>query len=278
MLRMHTSSLEWAAPPSVQPWVSRLWAASSTHGSPGIREHVLPSGHMHLVLRLSGPPLRVFTRCDAVRPTVVQGPVIGGARSRFYVKELSGNVVTVGAVLRPGASLALFGVSADELAEQHTALHDLWGGAADSLHAQLCDVCDPHARLRLLVDALYQRCAGAKVPSRQLQLIVACLSRDSRIRALAHSSGVSHKSFIHHFRQATGLAPKQFARMMRFRQVLDALSANPAQALVDVALQCGFSDQAHLTREFRAIAGVTPSEYRALAPANASHVPQGKLR
>jgi AraC-like DNA-binding protein len=68
------------------------------------------------------------------------------------------------------------------------------------------------------------------------------------------------------------MSPKRYARLMRFRSLLASLRHAPADALGLLALEAGYSDQAHMTREFRAFAGVTPLQYLQLAPANANHV------
>ena len=197
---MDNDSIALQAPASIQAWVSVLWTSASDYGSEPIRENVLPTSHMHLTVRLSGPPLRLFVHSDDLQPITIEGPIIGGARSSFYAKELAGNVVTVGAVLRPGASLALLGVSAEELAEQHTSLRELWGPAAETLHDRLAGTSNPLARIRLLADCLSQRASGAKPVQPLVQHTMAALSRPSRIDTLVRFSSLSHRSFINQFR------------------------------------------------------------------------------
>jgi transcriptional regulator GlxA family with amidase domain len=89
---------------------------------------------------------------------------------------------------------------------------------------------------------------------------------------MVRASQYSHRAFIALFRQATGLSPKRYARLMRFQQLLEALRRAPAASLSELALAGGYSDQAHMQREFREFAGVTPLQYRALAPDAAHHV------
>ena len=72
-------------------------------------------------------------------------------------------------------------------------------------------------------------------------------------------------------RAATGLSPKQLARLVRFQAVLRALAAAPARNLASLAADHGYYDQAHLTGEFRALLGATPA---AAARAVASESPR----
>jgi AraC-like DNA-binding protein len=65
------------------------------------------------------------------------------------------------------------------------------------------------------------------------------------------------------FREAVGVSPKTLARIVRFQEVLRRSPAESASA--DVALDCGYYDQAHLLRDFRDFAGVVPTLFRAAA-------------
>ena len=93
------------------------------------------------------------------------------------------------------------------------------------------------------------------------------------VRRVVNESGYSHRRFIEVFRAAVGLGPKLYCRVLRFQGALDLVAARPEAALVDVALEAGYSDQPHFQREFRELAGVSPTRYRDLSPAFAHHVP-----
>ena len=63
------------------------------------------------------------------------------------------------------------------------------------------------------------------------------------------------------FRAATGLTPHQYLLRVRVKQA-QALLKDRSKRLIDVALACGFSSDAHFSRIFRQVVGATPSEYR----------------
>ncbi|MFS2055915.1 helix-turn-helix domain-containing protein, partial [Variovorax sp. CT11-76] len=73
--------------------------------------------------------------------------------------------------------------------------------------------------------------------------------------------GYSHRRFIALFRGAIGLTPKEYARVMRFDRAL-ALAADPARPWAEIAVEAGYADQAHLSREFSALAGMAPQAWR----------------
>ena len=96
----------------------------------------------------------------------------------------------------------------------------------------------------------------------------------SSVKSVVDRSGYSHRRFVALFREAVGLSPKRYSRVLRFRAALARLAGRPAPPpWADLALEAGYSDQAHFNRDFREFAGVTPGEYRNLAPSSAHHVP-----
>ena len=153
--------------PALRPFVRTLWASLPSAPRPGAdapapqREAVLPSGTMHVVFRLEGPPLRLFTDDDP-RGQPFEPAVVGGARSSAYVKDISEPAGSVGAELMPGAAEILLGVPAGELAERHTALSAVLGPAAHAIHARLLEARGPEARLDLLEAFL-----RARLPARR---------------------------------------------------------------------------------------------------------------
>ena len=74
------------------------------------------------------------------------------------------------------------------------------------------------------------------------------------------------------FREAVGLTPKLYCRVLRFHDALERAAADKLAPWAEIALGAGYSDQAHFNRDFREFAGVTPSWYRQLASAHYHHI------
>ncbi|MFM9923336.1 AraC family transcriptional regulator [Variovorax sp. H27-G14] len=276
--------------PHLRPFVRLLWT-SSPRGTPlarpGAREHVLPTGGMHLVFRMGGPPLRLFRNDADAQGFTVGYAMVGGTRSAFFVRDVSVETPSVGVMLQPGAARALLGAPEDALADCHTPLDALWGADAGFALEQLHSTDAPARRLAI-VEALLTARLGAHSAARALHGLhpavahaLASLSgaiahgheaQAGTIGQLVRHSGYSHRRFIALFRGMTGLAPKQYARMLRFDRVLAQFAIEPGQPWVDLALQAGYSDQAHFNRDFMTIAGMSPQAYRRAAPSASRHV------
>ncbi len=112
---------------------------------------------------------------------------------------------------------------------------------------------------------------------RGLHPVVACalerFAAFTEVREVVRQSGYSHRRFIALFRRAAGLSPKTYCRVLRFRRAVERTFAARDASLADIALDVGYSDQPHFTREFRAIAGISPLQYRHASAVHANHVP-----
>jgi AraC-like DNA-binding protein len=264
--------IQRAPGPALRPFVRALWVAAD-EPSAAAREHVLPTGEVHVVFRLSAAPLRIFADAADGDGRAVGHCVVGGARSGFYVRDVSQPAYTIGAQLQAGAAPLLLGVPADELAEHHTSLADVWGREALELRERLALAGPPDRQLALFESVLAARLPRMRALHPAVAEALARFDPATDVRALVTRSGYSHRRFAELFRRAVGLAPKRFARVRRFQAALARVAADATPSWADLALAAGYADQSHFNRDFRAFAGVTPGHYRALAPVSAHHVP-----
>jgi AraC-like DNA-binding protein len=81
------------------------------------------------------------------------------------------------------------------------------------------------------------------------------------VASLAKELGWSRKHFSVCFRREFGVPPKLFARILRFDHAVRQLRHNQVTSWAELADACGYADQAHLTRDFRAFAGSPPASF-----------------
>jgi AraC-like DNA-binding protein len=262
--------------------------------SPSERRHTVVSGHdplrgvsWQLARRPVDPRLaglvldvcgyaerseRPVTRRQPPHPAVTVilnlGPPVGvnGVHRRTFVAGMhdvcamttfTGAQRGVELRLTPLGARRLFGVPAAELTNVVTALPSL-----DDLADRLVGEPDWDRRLHLVESVLMA--ADGPDPDPAVAWAWGVMRRrggDVPVGALATEIGWSRRHFANRFRAEIGLPPKLAARVLRLDRARSLLVRRvPAGS---VAARCGYTDQSHLVREFRALAGCTPTAYLA---------------
>jgi AraC-like DNA-binding protein len=158
---------------------------------------------------------------------------------------------------RPGAWTSYFGIPADRITDLIVPLEDLWGAAARRLQDRLQSAGSLEQGARLVEDSL---CGEAEITpiQRAIRWMEHHHGAVSMDRAAGHC-GLSPRQFRRLCLQNSGLSPKFLARVFRFRHAASRLAGSQATA-ADLALDCGYFDQAHFINEFRAFTGRTPNQ------------------
>ncbi|MET0425973.1 MAG: helix-turn-helix domain-containing protein [Actinoplanes sp.] len=188
--------------------------------------------------------------------------VVTGARDRMTDRGLTGWGHGVSVGLTPAGVSALLGVPAGELAGATVRLSDVLGRRAAELTARLAEAPSAPARFARLDDLLTGWSTGRHRPPGLVLEAWRRLQQDHRgVGRLAADLGVSRRYLERAFRREVGLTPGAVARTARFQNVIGHLSRGAP--LAGTAAACGYTDQPHLTRDTRALAGVTPAELAA---------------
>lgn len=97
--------------------------------------------------------------------------------------------------------------------------------------------------------------------NRVREFLEANIATDIRIEMLARLCGLRSEYFVKQFKATTGVSPYQYVLSLRIERA-KSLLANEKLSIAEIALDCGFSHQEHLTRLFRRFTGATPGRYR----------------
>jgi AraC-like DNA-binding protein len=206
---------------------------------------------------------------------------VAGLYDRPVVTEHDGRQHGIEVLLTPLGAYTLLGVPMGELANQVVDLGDLLGPGGGKLIARLAETPAWDERLALLDDALAVRLAAGLEPSPEVEHVWnRLLQTHGRlpVGGLAAEVGWSRRHLVARFHQQVGLPPKVLARVLRFQRglrLLQAEAGRPAtgagegrgsstgRSWAELALACGYYDQAHLNRDFREFAGCTPTQFLA---------------
>jgi AraC-like DNA-binding protein len=182
--------------------------------------------------------------------------IVAGPDTRARVIALTSKRRLVGIRLRPGAAGAALGLPTTELRDVSADAVDVLGpDRAARLLGSLQTGGDPHAVLLRAVDD-----GMACTPDPLVRAAISVLDRpDARVASVADELGVSARQLQRRVADAVGYGPKTLARILRFRR-LQALAAS-RRTLVELALDAGYADQAHMTAEVTRLAGLSPVRF-----------------
>ncbi len=269
--------LTYRPPPPLARFVELLWYYEAPE-LPDFLERVLPSGNMSLLVNLSEDALRWYDGPDSKRAHRVGGTAVTGAFTEHFAIDSAEQRAIMGAQFTPGGAFAFFKPPAGELSGQHVPLDALWGQEARLLRERLLEAPGPQAKLRALEAMLHERAVRPLDRDGAIDFALAAFDAPEgghTVASVTDSLGLSPKRFIQRFTEQVGLTPKRYCRVRRFQQALAAIEAGRKVAWAELALACGYYDQAHFIHDFRAFAGMTPTEYSAQRRQR-NHVPLGE--
>ncbi|MEU4331107.1 helix-turn-helix domain-containing protein [Nonomuraea dietziae] len=236
---------------ALRPYVTRLCAYRERYDRPLTRTEAAVPGAV-LILAF-GAPMEV----GGARLT----SFTGGLGDRYTVTRISGPTEGVEVVLTPFGARRLFGVPMRELTNLVLPVDDLLPAWSRTAGERLAALASPTERLALAESLLAARILTAPPPDPPVlwawERLVASGGSVS-VASLAGSLGWSHRHLVARFHDQVGLTPKASARVIRFDRAMGLL--REGLSLSDVAASCGFYDQPHMNREFRAMAGAPPGQ------------------
>jgi AraC-like DNA-binding protein len=184
--------------------------------------------------------------------------MIAGPDTAAYISAAPAGAVFAGVRFAPGTGPAIIGVPADEIRDRRVPLDAI---VAPRTHRQAMDTVAPAAHSRVGRPALEAALEGvaaewfrrAPSPDPITAGIVAELRIGASVAATADAVGIGVRALHRRCLPAFGYGPKTLAKIFRLNRALDL--ARGGTPLATVAASAGYADQAHLSREVKALAG-----------------------
>jgi AraC-like DNA-binding protein len=240
---------------------------------PAAFERMLPTGQTHLLVNLHEDEFRTYSGPDCAAVHRTHGAVLAGPRSRSTVIDTNEQRCLVRVDFKWGGAAGFFRLPLSETGNQFVELDQLWGRAGAVLRERLLEARTPNAKLQVLETVLLEHLARLQRPEPAISLASCALEHGLSVSQAASRLGLLPKTFVRRFRQHVGLAPKRFSRVRRLQRVLRTMGASHAVDWAALAVDHGYSDQAHLIHDFRALTGITPLAYRPSPAGERNHVP-----
>lgn len=255
---------EYHAPPCLAPYIRCYWTLeleATTSPASGQGQRFLAEG-LEFTFNLA-EPIDIENSEGAVHTMVESG--ITGPMIRPMRLKPKGAVNLFGICFRPGGSYPFFKIPAHELVDQSPDVGDFWGSEG-----------------RQFVDRIHNDCFNTEsrieaISGHLSNLLGKYLRNDAVIHAaidfieyfkgrvaiddLARYLGMSCRHLERKFKARIGMTPKQLCRNIRFKHTYKKIEASHLDSWADIALTCGYYDQAHLINEFKYFTGSSPAEY-----------------
>ena len=169
--------------------------------------------------------------------------------------------------ITPLGARALLGLPAAEVASTVVPLEDVLGRDAHELLERLSLTTSWSTRFGVLDEILHRRVTSAAPIGPELRQAWHLLAESGGsvgVASVAHEVGWSRRHLSHRFQAEFGLSPKVMGRVMRFERAKGLMTGQRSVAvgqptLADVAARSGYSDQAHMTREWNEMTGFSPT-------------------
>jgi AraC-like DNA-binding protein len=229
---------------------------------PGIHRG-LPSAGMTFIISLD-EPVDVVSLPDPTQRPAPMTAFVGGLHAAPALIRHEGRQFGLTINMKPFAVRTLFGLPAGELAWTVVELDALLGAATTELLDRLHDAIGWRERFDVLDGVLARALQDTIDPAPEIRHAWSCLVASGgaiEINTLARETGWSRRHLSERFRAEIGLSPKVMGRVLRFDRARHLLSRADRPGLADVAVSCGYYDQAHLTRDWNDLAGCAPTTW-----------------
>lgn len=230
---------EIGPPPTLRPLVKAGWTLSvGADASAAVRHRATPDGCVEIIRRLEG-----LSAWGPEQPETF----VAGLVTRPAELELSGDSRFVGLRLWPWAWNAIARLASPDLV-------DRWRPLAEAA---------PGFEMPGTVEAAFDAVSAVPLDP-DIAALGAAILQSRTVAGLSESSGWPHRRLQRWFAREIGVSPRFYLRLLRFQDTLAGLQLS-AEALALHAAEHGFADQAHMAREFRAIAGAGAASARRTA-------------
>jgi AraC-like DNA-binding protein len=233
----------------------------------------LPSGTVHRQRVLTRPGANLSVGHPDADSESTAGPIeteLHGVATDVSTRALAGSGWAVAALTTPGGLGAFTTEAASAFTDRTVALGPAIGADEADLLQQMGEERDEAARVGLLAQVLEHSVDPQRAShAREVAEVARLAETDRSLRTLSdlcHHCGIGPRTLQRMFLRYAGASPTWVLRRYRLLDVAEAVRDGQRVSWAQVATDLGYADQAHLTRDFRATIGQTPTAYAAAQP------------
>lgn len=242
-------------------------------------DRFLPDGNSEIIINLTERPQYIFDNETLQATQACRHAWVSGVRTRpITIPSGKGNRMVIVAFKR-GKAFPFYRFPMHEITDTVLDADLVFGRLVAELRERLLALRSIEQIFPLVETFLLQQAGEGLEETVSTRCIDYALSSIihkptiQRLRELSDQIGYSQKHFISLFTDQVGVSPKQYLRIMRFQEAIGAIENKRTIRWSEIARECGYYDQAHLTHDFRNFSGFTPNEYLKKKTSMLNYVP-----
>jgi AraC-like DNA-binding protein len=260
---------EYPPPPPLDAYIRCFWMLEHDYREPfHTYEHLWADTHTELIFSWGERYYQKSDENKGRKIRLTKNFVIGPQLKQLLLYS-NGVTALVAARFHPWGLTAFSKVKPADLVDKIIPAEEVLGSDNATLSARLATETARETKLQLFIDHLDHLLHTQHLPDTDFETIrrmTAELHRHhgtQRIALLARQFDISSRQLERQFTGLTGLSPKLFAKILRFNHARELIQENPDISLASVAYEVGYADQAHFSRNFRALFQFTPAQFKA---------------
>jgi AraC-like DNA-binding protein len=248
----------WRAPAAdeLSSWLERYWSVRwDLPAQTSYTSEVLTHPAVHLSLESGSGPRHGHDMPAAL---------LHGVVTRRFSVQLFGQGRVFGVKFRPGGFGAFTGANVADYTDLVIRLADVFGPASEQLLRDVLAMDSDVARAAAMDDFLLARAPEPDPRYHELLGIIATMLGDpglTSVQDVVDECGTSARRLQRLFRRYVGVGPKWVLQRFRLHDAMVMLESGSAPELATMAVQLGWFDQAHFSRDFADTVGVSPAGY-----------------
>lgn len=250
-------------------YIKYYWVLEADESDGEIGERVIPTGNIELMFHYRN---MFVCKRDSVLLHTQPRSFICGLSSEYLDVVTNGKSGVIAVTFKPAGACNFYRFPLLEIENIKVDLHEIDCSEFRFTEEQICEAKSLPERIAIVERYLLRHLKpidtdDLKLINQGIRLINGC---GGLITASELSSQLflTCKSLQRKFSSFVGKSPKQFIRIVRFQQLLRKLSNIGDSSLTQIAIDCGYFDQAHFIKDFKALSGYTPKEFITLCPTN----------
>jgi AraC-like DNA-binding protein len=241
--------------PALADWVEHYWTVAWELDDPGFVAEVVSHPSVHVTVESGDRP-----RFGHALPA----GLVHGVITRRFSQQITGTGRVFGVKFRPGGFGAFTGADVGAWTDRVVPLAAALGDLAEVLVREVLPLETDASRAAVADDFLLARVPARDERYDEVLAIVRAIQDDptlTTVELAARRAALSERTLQRLFRRYVGVGPKWVLQRARLHDAVDRIDSGQAADLASLALELGWFDQAHFTRDFTALVGQSPAAY-----------------